>query len=67
MFNFAFFARIANFFISNKIKNNQPNREALRGMGTLTGEELEPLAIATEDFDEAVRRVQPSAKREGGR
>jgi SpoVK/Ycf46/Vps4 family AAA+-type ATPase len=39
--------------------------DALREIGTLTPEALEPLAIAMEDFDEAIKRVQPSAKREG--
>jgi len=34
-------------------------------MGTLPPEALEPLTITIEDFDEAIKRVQPSAKREG--
>lgn len=38
---------------------------ALREIGTLTSEALEPLTIAMEDFEEAIKRVQPTAKREG--
>eukprot|EP00741_Cyanophora_paradoxa_P002014 tig00000525_g1953.t1 len=48
-----------------ELANRTAVSEALRGSRRLTDEELAPLAITMSDFEAAVKKVQPSAKREG--
>ncbi|EPZ32155.1 AAA+ ATPase domain-containing protein [Rozella allomycis CSF55] len=49
----------------NYLSDRQNVSETLRNLEPLTAEELEPLAIEMNDFEVALKKVQPSAKREG--